>query len=45
MEGKRVNLSQHDYYGSVLHNYTCITHIELLAFSMRVGEDGRRERN
>ena len=28
MEGNIVSLSQHDYYGSLLHNHTCITYIE-----------------
>ena len=31
MEGNIVSLSQHVYYGSVLHNCTFITYIELLA--------------
>ena len=44
MEGNTVSFSQHDCYGSVLHDYTCITYIELFVFSMGVGGEGGRER-
>ena len=40
MEGNIVSLTQHDYYGSHLQNYTDIAYIELLA-SQREG--GGRE--
>ena len=43
MEGNIISFSQHDYYGSVLHDYTFITCIELFAFSMRVRGEGGRE--
>ena len=45
MEGNIVSLSQHDFYRSLFHNYTCITFIELLAFSVGMGGEGRRERS
>ena len=37
MEGNIVSLSQHDYYGSLLQDYTCMTYIELFAFSVGIG--------
>ena len=43
MEGNIVSLTQHDYYGSYLQSYTYIAYIELLAFSVGVGGEGRRE--
>ena len=44
MEGNTVSLSQHDFYGSLLHNYTYMAYIELLAFSMGMGGEERRKR-
>ena len=43
MKENIVSLLQHDCYGSVLHDYTCITLIDLLAFSVGVGGEGVRE--
>ena len=44
IEGNMVSLSQHGCYGSVLHDYTCITYIKLLAFSVvSGGEEGREK--
>ena len=43
-EGNMVSLSQHNYYGSVLHGYTFMTHIELLVLSMWMGKEGGRKR-
>ena len=45
MKGNIVSLSQYDFYRSLLHNYTCITYIELLAFSVGIGGEGGRERS
>ena len=45
MEGNIVSLTQHDYYGSHLQNYTDMAYIELLAFSMGIGGEGRRKRS
>ena len=45
MEGNIVSLSQHDYYGSLLHNYTYTAYIELLAFSVGMGGNGGKKRN
>ena len=45
MEGNIVSLTQHDYYGSLLHNDTHIACIELLAFSVGIDGEGRRERS
>ena len=45
MEGNIVNLTQHDFYGSLLHNYTYITYIELLAFSVGMNKEGGCEGN
>ena len=42
-EGNVVCLLQHNYFESALHCYTCMTYTELLVFSMRVGEEGRRK--
>ena len=42
-EGNVVSLLQHNYYGSALHCYTCMTYIELFVFSMRVGGEGGKE--
>ena len=41
MEGNIVSVTQHDYYGSHLQNYTYITYIELLAFSVGMGGEER----
>ena len=41
MEGNIVSLTQHDYYGSHLQNYTDLAYIELLAFQREgVGREG-----
>ena len=45
MEGNIGSLSQHDYYGNLLHNYTYTASIELLAFSVGMGVEGGRERS
>ena len=45
MEGNIVSLTQHDYYGSHLQNYTYIAYIEFLAFSVRMGGEGGRKRS
>ena len=45
MEGNIVSLTQHDYYGSLLKNYTYIAYIELLAFSVGMGGERGRERS
>ena len=37
MEGNIVSLSQHDYYGSHLQNYTDMAYTELLAFPKGMG--------
>ena len=42
MEGNIVSLTQHDYYGSHLQNYTYIAYVELLAFSCGDGWGGRK---
>ena len=43
MEGNIVSLTQHDYYGSHLQNYTDMAYIELLAFPKGMcGERGRK---
>ena len=34
MEGNIVSLSQHDYYGSLLHNYTGMAYVKLIVFSV-----------
>ena len=39
MEDNIVSLTQHDYYGSLLQNDTYIACIELLAFSVGMGEE------
>ena len=43
MEDNTVSLTQHDYYGSLLQNYTYITCIELLAFSVGMDREGGRK--
>ena len=44
MQGNVVSLTQHDYYGSHLQNYTDMAYIELLAFQREgVGREGGRE--
>ena len=40
-----VSLTQHYYYGSHLQNYTDMAYIELLAFPMGMGGEGRRKRS
>ena len=41
MEGNIVSLTQHDYYGSHLQDYTDMAYIELLAFQREgVGREG-----
>ena len=44
MEGNIVSLTQHEYYGSLLQYYIYIAYIELLAFSVGMGGEERRER-
>ena len=44
MEGNIVSLTQHDYYGSHLQNYTDLAYIELLAFQREgMGRKGGKE--
>ena len=45
MEGNVVSLTQHDYYGSHLQNYTDMAYIELLAFPKGMGGEGGRKRS
>ena len=45
MEGNIVSVTQHDYHGSHLQNYTSITYIELFAFSVGMAGEGGRERS
>ena len=41
MEGNIVSITQHDYYGSHLQNYTDMACIELLAFEKEwMGREG-----
>ena len=45
IEGNIVSLTQQDYYGSHLQNYTDIAYIELLAFPKGMGGEGGMKRS
>ena len=45
MEGNIVSLTQHNYYGGHLQNYTDMAYIELLAFPVGMGGKGGRKRS
>ena len=45
LERNIVSLTQHDYYGSYLQDYTYIAYIQLLAFSVWMSGKGGRKRS